>query len=58
LLGRASRSSSPRARLTEHIARALATQTAWTLVYRDDAFALFARPGWSWPLWTAAITRV
>jgi hypothetical protein len=27
------------------IAEPLATQTAWTVVYRDDAYLLFARPG-------------
>jgi hypothetical protein len=27
------------------IAERLATQTAWTVVYRDDAYLLFARPG-------------
>jgi len=31
------------------IASALATQAAWTIVYRDDAFTLFARPGLSLP---------
>jgi hypothetical protein len=31
------------------VVRALATQTAWTIVYRDDAFTLFARPGLALP---------
>jgi hypothetical protein len=30
---------------TAPVVQALTTQTPWTIVYRDDAYALFARPG-------------
>jgi hypothetical protein len=30
---------------TAPVVRALATHTPWTLVYRDDAYVLFSRPG-------------
>jgi hypothetical protein len=31
------------------VVEALATQTPWTIVYRDDAYVLFARPGLALP---------
>jgi hypothetical protein len=37
------------ARATVPVVHALATQTAWTIVYRDDAYVLFARPGLALP---------
>jgi hypothetical protein len=37
------------ARATAPVVAALTTQTAWTIVYRDDAYVLFARPGLALP---------
>ena len=34
---------------TVPVVRALTTQTPWTLVYQDDAYVLFARPGLALP---------
>ena len=38
------------ARATAPVVTALTTQTAWMIVYRDDAYVLFARPGLDLPV--------